>query len=393
MRMNNTTTSRRNLIKQLTTIPMYNIGVFIQPLLIYAIDQYFITIKMLLDTEKNIKATFYAFVESFFIAAAIIIHLFMPSCASIWSVADASIKMIRHHNTLKSHIQIIRNVFHSRSFCTVAALGSMQMCLINIAHDIHHVYIESHSLTDIKQMAGRIRSGAEHIYIILNSVGHGNNEHRFEQVLTKALCDERLFSEKCSSFNTILQKFCIDHRLSLADAYRPNGSDISDFINLVKQKFPYVEYDYFSRELRFNAYHKYAREFAAAESKLFNDAADDHPSLVALFQKEFPNTIIHAYISPVETGSAYVQRYLEQHPEKYHPFSEIISIAAHLRELLGSPKRSKKSDGDNVVNPNYYLRKVGFQYERRNKNKSHPNYNLCSLEPYCGKNPKSDFAA
>ncbi len=60
---------------------------------------------------------------------------------------------------------------------------------ININNeDIHHVYIEEHSLTDIRQMAGRLRCGAEHAYVIVDSQGHNTYEHPQERWLTRQMC-------------------------------------------------------------------------------------------------------------------------------------------------------------------------------------------------------------
>ena len=60
---------------------------------------------------------------------------------------------------------------------------------ININNeDIHHVYIEEHSLTDIRQMAGRLRCGADHAYVIVDSQGHNTYEHPQERWLTRQMC-------------------------------------------------------------------------------------------------------------------------------------------------------------------------------------------------------------
>lgn len=55
---------------------------------------------------------------------------------------------------------------------------------INIkSEDINDVFVESHHMSDIIQMAGRVRRGAENLYIIVDSCGHSNNDYPYENVL------------------------------------------------------------------------------------------------------------------------------------------------------------------------------------------------------------------
>ena len=146
-------------------------------------------------------------------------------------------------------------------------------------------------------------------------------------------------------------------------------------------------YDYFTHEFRYNVYREKALHFKAIETQKFNAAAQTPSKLTALFQKEFPNSTIHTYYSPEDEGRAYVEKYLEQHPERFHPYEEIMKIVEHLREVLGAPKRSLKSLDEKITNPNCYLKKVGFRCHRRNKNPAHDNYYFYTLEP-CAENEK-----
>ena len=64
---------------------------------------------------------------------------------------------------------------------------------VNIKDEnIRHVYIESHCLTDIIQMTGRIRCGAENVYIVLDAAGFSSNEHYLECTVAKQLAEKTL---------------------------------------------------------------------------------------------------------------------------------------------------------------------------------------------------------
>lgn len=252
---------------------------------------------------------------------------------------------------------------------------------INISDkDIRHIYIESHSITDIKQMAGRIRNGAEHIYIIMDPIGHGDSEHSLEQDFAKEFCVKK--NNEVSLANSLLKSYLDERKLSATDAYHEKDTRIDNFIDFMKKKTPYLEFDYFSFKFRYNLYREIARDNYFSELETFNDAKEQPYLLINLFKKEFPYTKIHAYNSPEDEAKAYVLKYLEEHPEEKHPYKDIVLIGNHLRSLLGAPKRSKKTAlEEDIRNPNHYLHRIGYQYTRHN-NSELDSYNLCTLEPY-----------
>ena len=288
-------------------------------------------------------------------------------------------RMIRVENHLAEHASIPADI-------DLFVTTSRNKEGININdEDIHHVYTESHSITDIKQMAGRIRNGVEHLYIILDAPKLGSADGPFESYISEQVSQSSITAHGPveSQLNHNLKEFCRWQKISDLSSIRAYDSahpKLSSYIDQIKKKYPYVEFDYFSNEFRFNTYRKDSLNYYANELQMFDDAIADPAQLNALFQKSFPHSKIHAYISPIDQGRTYVLRYLELHTEKYHPYDEIVLIAKHLRKLIGAPKRIKSSE-DKLTNPNHYLRQVGFCYKRRNKNSAHPNYLFCSLDP------------
>lgn len=90
---------------------------------------------------------------------------------------------------------------------------------ININNkDIHHVYIEAHSLIDIRQMAGRVRDGSEHAYVIVDAEGYCNREHWMERWLDKEMCKHNLSWDSdygealyCRPLDSIVGERAADH--------------------------------------------------------------------------------------------------------------------------------------------------------------------------------------
>ena len=83
---------------------------------------------------------------------------------------------------------------------------------INIENkDIHHLYVENHSQSDLIQMGGRIRSGVEHMYVILDSADNYTprwcNEADFcHQELVTSSGPEGSIFDVCNDY---LEKLCI----------------------------------------------------------------------------------------------------------------------------------------------------------------------------------------
>ena len=126
---------------------------------------------------------------------------------------------------------------------------------ININNeDIHHAYIEEHSLTDIRQMAGRLRCGAEHAYVIVDAQGHNTNEHRLERWLTRQMCAfdlawddiDVLESNIHNQADAMLGYKCAQNGVwnlpgnphSQKRAYSDDYPDVGGYINLMQSKLP-----------------------------------------------------------------------------------------------------------------------------------------------------------
>ena len=139
---------------------------------------------------------------------------------------------------------------------------------INIKNtDIKHMFIEAHNPNDIIQMAGRVRNGLTHLYILLDAERHPDKENQFEQPFE---FDEIAYIDNDivrGSANTYYKKLCENN--NFMDLYNnPNKtvrnyfeSDIKDYIDFIHINFPYVKYSYIE-----NAFYYYTlREIGKKE--------------------------------------------------------------------------------------------------------------------------------
>lgn len=253
--------------------------------------------------------------------------------------------------------------------------------------DIRHIYIESHSLTDIIQMAGRIRFGAEHAYIILDSKGFGGTEPTYERTFARlcALPEQTEDNPIASQLNRNLKEFCRQINISgfvgnaavPMKAYNDTCPELGQFIDHIKNQSDYYQFDYIRNQFFYNVFRETSLDFVVDEWHRFN-TAKQYGTLVSMFKEAFPETQIHPYLTPEEEGHAIVLRYLWQHPKIYHRHEEIVELALELQNILGAPKRKKGAS----FNPNYFLRQVGFEARRRNNNRMRSSYNEYTIHSY-----------
>lgn len=135
--------------------------------------------------------------------------------------------------------------------------------------DIRHVYIESHSMTDICQMAGRLRHGAENVYIILDSQGHPPSESKFDGFFAERICQHKLEEANQPPVQVhLLDDMLREVRRRAAEkaqvsspevtpcAFVDELPDVKAFIDYARSKTPYLMYDYFTGTFRVNVYRK-----------------------------------------------------------------------------------------------------------------------------------------
>lgn len=139
-----------------------------------------------------------------------------------------------------------------------------------ITHTIFkYVYIESHSMTDICQMAGRLRHGAENVYIILDSQGHPPSESRFDNFFAERICQHKLEDANQPPVQVhLLDNMLREVRRRAAEkaqvsspevtpcAFVDELPDVKAFIDYARSKTPYLMYDYFTGTFRVNVYRK-----------------------------------------------------------------------------------------------------------------------------------------
>ena len=253
---------------------------------------------------------------------------------------------------------------------------------INInSTDINDVFVEVHNISDIKQMSGRVRHGTENLYIIVDSLGHGEEPYRYECVLSKEhfAPDTRHLDSKTDpaqwSLNEHLQKLCKTDGIS--DFYANRNSDflpyhgkknqVRELINWA-QKMEYVHFDYFRNYFCYYYLKEVAHNYNRSQNKKFRRAEEDHKKYVEIFADVFPSAIIHPYKDRLDQMREFVETQLAGDPRREFSTEQILEHRAALNRIrFDEPSQ-------HLDKMNSLLKLIGCKVRRVCKEKNKPGY-------------------
>lgn len=220
---------------------------------------------------------------------------------------------------------------------------------INIkSEDINDVFVESHNMSDIIQMAGRVRHGAENLYIIVNSCGYSDDDYPYEDELAidELAPDARdILKGKSSvqdgSFNRHLLKLCntrgfqnfFANRISDFCPFRGKQNLIRQYIKRVHDMTDFVRFDHFCNHFCFYYLKTEANRYLKKQHKQFIAASQDHAKYVTLFQEAFPDSVIHPYKGRIDLMREYIELQLAGNPKREFTKEQIDQHIAELNSI------------------------------------------------------------
>lgn len=194
---------------------------------------------------------------------------------------------------------------------------------INIENvDIKHLYVESHIQSDIIQMAGRIRKGVEHMYVIIDAQDNHASEWKYlaefsRTYLATSVNANGSIDDAC---NAMLEDICLyndytglfNQKDAKVTAYdKKNGcKDVCDCIDYFHEDKPYVRYSYLDNVFRYYHLREVSKRLQAMELRVFRRAADETGTLERLFKRWFPASTVHPYVPSEEMKNAAALEYL-----------------------------------------------------------------------------------
>ena len=193
---------------------------------------------------------------------------------------------------------------------------------INIENeDIKHLYVESHIQSDIIQMAGRIRKGVEHMYIIVDAQDNHATEWKYlaEFSRTHLVTSVNSAGSIDDACNAMLETICLDNEYTglfnqkdaKVTAYQKKGcKDVRDCIDFFHEDKPHVRYSYIDNVFRYYHMREVSKRRQATELRVFNRAKEESGKLEKLFKRWFPTSTVHPYVPSEEAQNQAALEYL-----------------------------------------------------------------------------------
>ena len=159
---------------------------------------------------------------------------------------------------------------------------------INIEDNIDIMIVESHNATEVIQMAGRVRSGVEDLYIVVDAPPHVTDYGRedIERKIADILINHADRRDGLSPVNALLNKV-------------PEG-ELPKLIDTVEAKTPYLRYSYLYNCFLWNNPRSTGINYARQQDKLWA-VAWQRKRLQEYVREWFPEATVHPYRSDYES--------------------------------------------------------------------------------------------
>lgn len=159
---------------------------------------------------------------------------------------------------------------------------------INIEDNIDIMIVESHNATEVIQMAGRVRSGVEDLYIVVDALKHATDYGRedIERKIADILVNPANRRDRKSPINALLKKV-------------PEG-ELQKIIDTVEAKTPYLRYSYLDKCFLWNSPRLIGISYIKKQDKLWATAFQ-RKRLQEYVREWFPEAIVHPYVSDYES--------------------------------------------------------------------------------------------
>ena len=248
--------------------------------------------------------------------------------------------------------------------------------------DINDIFVESHNVSDIIQMAGRVRHGAENLYIIVDPPGHKKELFPEDCVRTRRYLapDVRKIDDQTDlskwTDNAFLKDLCDKHciwdfygnRNPSELLYRKEGHAIRRYIEHIHDTEKYVRYDYFRNHFCYYYLSAVAQRYLKLQIQQFWSAWEDHTQYPKIFQKVFPTAKIHPYKDRLDQMREFVEAQLAEDPRKEFATDILLQHKAALNRIyFDDPSRY-------LDKMNSLLKLIGYKVRRVCNEKTKPGY-------------------
>ena len=236
--------------------------------------------------------------------------------------------------------------------------------------DIRHMYVEKCTISDMKQKAGRIRSGVENLYFVFDVEEYLiEAEYYFDDFVKEFVVSvdsngnkqgvlNLHFENKCKKWG--MKDFYNNPQTGIPCLEEGDQKRVREYIGQMEKFNPCIKYNSFINRFEYYELREKGMDFKIGWATLVKRYGYDYEMI---FQKLFPSSVIHPYVAPEQKAGEYLENCLKNCDEKISE-DKLNTIREDLNGIFGA-QYTRAED---------LLKKCGYTSKRCSKNKDRPAY-------------------
>jgi hypothetical protein len=206
---------------------------------------------------------------------------------------------------------------------------------INIHNtDFNNMFVETHLMYDIVQMAGRVRAGIDNLYIISNTDQYRYNGLGTDRLFTKKVMVANKDTDSNDEANKYLTSAYLTNEAEIAKSYEDRKNNIMHYIKYIEDRFDYVRYSVFKQKFEYFYMKETAEKMAMTQIEMFRNTAVSNNN--EYFERWFPNSVVRSELSAKERGAAYLHSIIGNKPFVKLSKEELRKHLSYIRILCDS---------------------------------------------------------
>ena len=261
--------------------------------------------------------------------------------AMSYSDAEERSRLKKEHETDFNYMckveEMLKTELRLPDDCTLFLSTTRNKEGINIKNeDIRVMFTESVVDVDIQQMAGRLRNGMDHLYIVIDGSMPSNKEPEMAVPFCR---DSDILQTIQRYYESIAE---IDECCEIERFYKWEDDKAHAFIQYVHETFPYIRYDYATGSFMYYPEREMGRSYYQKQEEAVVGIKCDH-FLKKISEKIFPGVPVSIEAPLLAIRQRKVNDYIEKHdllePDKIIRSHEKKRILNDLNEMLGEENK------------------------------------------------------
>lgn len=232
---------------------------------------------------------------------------------------------------------------------------------ININNtDYQYMFVETHLMYDVVQMAGRVRCGVENLYIISDTQQFADGNDITDILFSKKIMVENEdIANSEDKANTYLNEEYLTNDVELEKSDEDRRRAIMHYVKYIENRFAYIRYNIFNQKFEYFTAKENAEKIAALQRKKFKEILLDNAETEKYIKYWFPQSLFEQELSAKAFCAMYLAKVVGK--DKYVKLSK-DELKTHL-----SVVRSSFNSDLTQIKPILKLVDDNYNYIKRTK--------------------------